>query len=141
MKAGRRRSCISFSTGSQKRAAGTLKRPSLGQLFVPEYRKTTIIAAAMFACSLGAAFGAIQQIPQIVPALAQVGAALPPPERQKIISGAVANRQLFNDRCLGPGADHPIGGGDFRRRARKTDGLPRSRASLPLAHPLDSALK
>jgi MFS family permease len=81
----------------QKRAAGTLKRPSLGELFVPEYRRTTIIAAAMFACSLGAAFGAIQQIPQIVPALVQVDSALPPLERQKIISGAVANTQLFQE--------------------------------------------
>jgi MFS family permease len=81
----------------QKRAAGTLKRPSLGELFVPEYRKTTIIAAAMFACSLGAAFGTIQQIPQIVPALVKVDSLLPPPERQKIISGAVANTQLFQE--------------------------------------------
>jgi MFS family permease len=81
----------------QKRAAGTLKRPSLGELFVPEYRRTTIIAAAMFACSLGAAFGAIQQIPQIVPALVQVDSALPPLERQKIISGAVANTQFFQE--------------------------------------------
>jgi hypothetical protein len=81
----------------QKRAAGTLKRPSLGELFVPEHRKTTLIAAAMFACSLGAAFGAIQQIPQIVPALVQVDSALPLQERQKIISGAVANTQLFQE--------------------------------------------
>jgi MFS family permease len=81
----------------QKKAAGTLKRPSLGELFVPKYRKTTLITAAMFACSLGAAFGAIQQIPQIVPALVQVDAALPPPERAKLISGAVANTQLYQE--------------------------------------------
>ncbi|MGE0885979.1 MAG: MFS transporter [Blastocatellales bacterium] len=81
----------------QKRAAGTLKRPSLGALFVPELRKTTIITAAMFACSLGAAFGAIQQIPQIVPSLVQIDAALPAPERAKLISGAVANTQLFQE--------------------------------------------
>ena len=81
----------------QKRAAGTLKRPSLKELFVPQYRKTTLITAAMFACSLGIAFGAIQQIPQIVPSLVQVDAALPPPERAKIISGAVANTQLFQE--------------------------------------------
>ncbi|HEY8460996.1 MAG TPA: MFS transporter, partial [Blastocatellia bacterium] len=81
----------------QKRAAGTLKRPSFAELFIPEYRKATIISAAMFACSLGAAFGAIQQIPQIVPALAQVDAALTPPERQRIISSAVANTQLFQE--------------------------------------------
>ena len=81
----------------KKREAGTLKRPSLSELFVPEYRKTTLITAAMFACSLGIAFGAIQQIPQIVPSLVQVDATLPPPERAKIISGAVANTQLFQE--------------------------------------------
>jgi MFS family permease len=81
----------------QKRAAGTLKRPSLQELFVPRHRRTTLIAAAMFACSLGAAFGAIQQIPQIVPALVQVDGALSPPERQRVISGAVATTQLYQE--------------------------------------------
>ncbi len=81
----------------QKRAAGTLKRPSLKELFVPEYLKTTLITAGMFACSLGIAFGAIQMAPQIVPSLVQVDAALPPPERAKIVSGAVANTQLFQE--------------------------------------------
>jgi MFS family permease len=81
----------------QKRTAGTLKRPSLGELFRPEYRKTTLIAAAMFACSLGAAFGAIQQSPQIVPALVQVDAALPAPQRAQIISAAVANTQFYQE--------------------------------------------
>jgi MFS family permease len=55
-----------------KRAAGTLKRPSLGQLFAPDLRRTTIVTTLMFACSYGAAFGAIQQIPQIVPATPEV---------------------------------------------------------------------
>ncbi len=81
----------------QKRAAGTLKRPSLGELFTPALRRTTLISAAMFACSLGIAFGAIQQIPQIVPALVKVDAALPPPERAKIVSAAVANTQLYQE--------------------------------------------
>jgi MFS family permease len=57
-----------------KRAAGTLKRPSLWQLFAPELRRTTVVTTLMFACSYGAAFGAIQQIPQIVPALPEVRA-------------------------------------------------------------------
>lgn len=57
-----------------KRAAGTLKRPSIGQLFAPELKRTTIVTTLMFACSYGAAFGAIQQIPQIVPALPEVRA-------------------------------------------------------------------
>ncbi len=58
----------------QKKAAGTLKRPSLAAIFSPELRRTTIVTTLMFACSLGAAFGAIQQVPQIVPFLAEVKA-------------------------------------------------------------------
>jgi len=54
-----------------KRDAGTLKRPSIAQLFSPELRRTTIVTTIMFMCSFGAAFGAIQQIPQIVPGLPQ----------------------------------------------------------------------
>lgn len=56
----------------QKKTAGTLKRPSLWEIFAPAYRRTTIVTTIMFACSYGAAFGAIQQIPQIVPGLANV---------------------------------------------------------------------
>ena len=52
-----------------KKAAGTLKRPSFGQLFQPAFRQTTLVTALMFACSYGAAFGAIQLTPQIVPGL------------------------------------------------------------------------
>lgn len=55
-----------------KKKAGTLKRPSIAQLFSPELRRTTIVTTIMFACSYGAAFGAIQQIPQIVPGLTEV---------------------------------------------------------------------
>jgi hypothetical protein len=58
----------------EKHASGTLRRPSIGELFSPELRGTTIITTAMFACSFGAAFGAIQQMPQIVPGLPQVKA-------------------------------------------------------------------
>ncbi|MEX1233146.1 MAG: MFS transporter [Planctomycetaceae bacterium] len=56
----------------RKRASGTLKRPSIAQLFAPELRKTTIITTIMFTCSFAAAFGAIQQMPQIVPGLPEV---------------------------------------------------------------------
>ncbi len=57
---------------AQKKQAGTLKRPSFRELFGPELRRTTIVTTLMFACSYGAAFGAIQQMPQIVPALPEV---------------------------------------------------------------------
>jgi MFS family permease len=56
----------------QRRAAGTLKRPSIAALFAPDLRRTTIVTTIMFAMAYGAAFGAIQQIPQIVPGLPEV---------------------------------------------------------------------
>ena len=59
---------------AQKRAAGTLKRPSLAAIFSPELRKTTIVTTLMFACSYGAAFGAIQHMPRMIPGLQEVKA-------------------------------------------------------------------
>ena len=56
----------------QKKTAGTLKRPSIAALFAPDLRRTTIVTTVMFAMSYGAAFGAIQQIPQMVPGLPEV---------------------------------------------------------------------
>jgi hypothetical protein len=55
-----------------KKAAGTLHRPSVRELFSPELRRTTIITTIMVAASYGVAFGAIQQMPQIVPGLETV---------------------------------------------------------------------
>ncbi|MBS1807250.1 MAG: MFS transporter [Acidobacteria bacterium] len=81
----------------ERRAAGTLKRPSLAALFQPEYRKTTIITAIMFACSLGAAFGAIQQLPQIVPALVPPTPGMPPPQRAQLVQGTVAGVQTMQE--------------------------------------------
>jgi MFS family permease len=52
-----------------KKMAGTLKRPSIAELFRPEFRRTTIVTTIMFACAYGAAFGALQQAPRIVPGL------------------------------------------------------------------------
>ena len=81
----------------EKSAAGTLKRPSIAELFQPKYRKTTLVTALLFACSLGAAFGAIQQVPQIVPALVQVDASIPPPQRAQIVQSAVASVQTIQE--------------------------------------------
>jgi MFS family permease len=53
----------------QKRAQGTLRRPSIGELFQPALRRTTFATTILFACAYGAAFGAIQMTPQIVPGL------------------------------------------------------------------------
>ena len=70
----------------KKRQEGTLQRPSLAALFAPELRRTTLVTTLMFAMSYGAAFGAIQQIPQMVPGLQEVRertADLPVPEARR----------------------------------------------------------
>ena len=77
----------------QRRAAGTLKRPSIAALFSPELRRTTIVTTIMFAMAYGAAFGAIQQMPRIVPGLAEV-ASLPRPVQQST-AAAVQSWQEF----------------------------------------------
>jgi MFS family permease len=56
----------------QKKAAGTLRRPRFAELFQPQLRRTTFVTTLMFACSYGAAFGAIQHLPGIVPGLPEV---------------------------------------------------------------------
>lgn len=76
-----------------KRTAGTLKRPSFAELFRPEFRKTTLITALMFACSYGAAFGAIQHVPRIVPGLPEV-AELARPVQEQIVSGVQAYQEV-----------------------------------------------
>ncbi len=69
---------------SAKRQAGTLRRPSILELFRPDLRRTTIVATILAACAYGAAFGAIQQIRQIVPGVPEVKEAVagkPRPEQ------------------------------------------------------------
>ena len=51
---------------------GHARRPSLAAIFSPALRRTTVVTTVMFAMVYGAAFGAIQQIPQIVPGLPEV---------------------------------------------------------------------
>jgi MFS family permease len=89
----------------KRKEAGTLRRPSFAELFAPQYRKTTIVTALLFACGYGAAFGAIQQAPQITPALTTPTQAeiqkLPPPKRaaaqsevQKTVSSVQGTQEL-----------------------------------------------
>jgi MFS family permease len=79
-------------TWRSKKAAGTLKRPSLGELFQVEYRRTTVVATIMMACAYGAAFGAVQQVPGIVPGLAEVRE-LPRTTPQERAAAAVTQQQ------------------------------------------------
>lgn len=54
----------------EKRAAGTLKRPSFAELFSPALRRTTLVTAVLSACAYGAAFGALQLTPlRVAPGL------------------------------------------------------------------------
>jgi hypothetical protein len=78
----------------KKRQEGTLQRPSLAALFAPELRRTTLVTTLMFAMSYGAAFGAIQQIPQMVPGLQEVRemtAGLPAPEARRTEQAVASN--------------------------------------------------
>jgi hypothetical protein len=79
-------------TWMEKKTAGTLKRPSFAELFQPAFRKTTWVTTLMLACSFGAAFGAIQQIPGIVPGLPQVAHLARPAQQQ-----AVSSVQFFQE--------------------------------------------
>jgi MFS family permease len=51
---------------AEKKRAGTLRRPSLRELFSPALVRTTVVTTLVFAASYGIAFGAIQQLPQIL---------------------------------------------------------------------------
>src|SRR5260221_1107921 len=72
---------------ARKKAEGTLNRPSFLETFAPQYRRTTVVTTLMFACAYGAAFGAIQHLPQIVPGLPEMKG-LPRPQVQATV-GAV----------------------------------------------------
>ena len=54
----------------------------MAAIFTPELRRTTIVTTLMFACAYGAAFGAIQQMPRIVPGLPEVRTLAPPQQQQ-----------------------------------------------------------
>ncbi len=76
----------------QKRKAGVLKRPSVAELFAPKLRRTTIVTTLMFMCSFGAAFGAIQQMPQIVPGLPDVQERIRTQVAEKVDTAAITAR-------------------------------------------------
>jgi MFS family permease len=90
---------------AEKKAAGTLKRASILELFRPEFRRTTIVTAVLFACSYGAAFGAIQHVPRMVGGLPEVKeqtAGQPAPRQREIVqktAGYVQTVQEIGGLC------------------------------------------
>ena len=77
---------------AEKKKRGTLKRPSIAELFRPVYRQTALVTALIFACGFGAAFGAIQQAPQIARGLEEVRT-LPRPLQEQ----AASSVQLYQE--------------------------------------------
>jgi MFS family permease len=58
-----------------RRASGSLKRPSFGALFSPELRRVTLVTAALSACAYGIAFGALQvTVARVTPGLPELRA-------------------------------------------------------------------
>lgn len=56
-----------------RRAAGTLKRPSFTALFSPELRRVTMLTALLSACAYGIAFGALQvTVARVTPGLPEL---------------------------------------------------------------------
>ena len=77
----------------EKKAAGTLKRPSFVELFRPALRKTTLVTTVMYACAVAAAVGGLQQLPQIIPGLAELRG-LPRPELQAVVASVMATAEI-----------------------------------------------
>jgi hypothetical protein len=73
----------------EKKLAGTLRRPGVAEIFQPAFRRTTVVTTIMMACAFAAAFGAIQQLPRIVPGLPEVRT-LAPPARQQTVAAVQA---------------------------------------------------
>ncbi len=68
---------------ARRKAEGTLKRPSVAELFSPALRRTTIVTTLMFACSYGVAFGGIQQVQYMIEAMPTYQAQVEKVRRQR----------------------------------------------------------
>jgi MFS family permease len=76
----------------QKKLAGTLKRPSIAELFGPGLRKSTVITTFLVACSFALPYGAIQQTVLVIHDLPQVRSLTPRQAEQ-----AVTTVQFFQE--------------------------------------------
>jgi MFS family permease len=74
----------------ERKRAGTLKRPSFGEVFAPHLLRTTLVATTLSACAYAAAFGTLQvTVTGGVPGLPDLAEA-----RQQLIKYEKANRAL-----------------------------------------------
>jgi MFS family permease len=86
----------------KKKSQGTLKRPSVAELFRPALRKTTLVSTMLVACSYALASGVILHTPRMVPGLPAVRGMLPRQIEQTVSSvqvfqelGTIAGRLVF----------------------------------------------
>jgi MFS family permease len=86
----------------EKKSKGTLKRPSLAELFRPALRKTTLVTTMLVACSYALASGVILNTPRMVPGLPTVRILAPRQVEQTVTSvqlfqelGTIAGRLMF----------------------------------------------
>ena len=69
----------------RKREEGTLQRPSIMELFRPEFRKTALLSCFMMACAYAASFGMLQHFARIIPGAPEVKI-VAHADQQKIVS-------------------------------------------------------
>jgi MFS family permease len=86
----------------EKKNKGTLKRPSIAELFRPSLKRTTLLTTLLVACSYALASGVILQTPRMVPGLPQLQGVAPRPVEQTVSRvqlfqelGTIAGRVLF----------------------------------------------
>lgn len=86
----------------EKKAAGTLKRPSIAELFSPALRRTTLVTTLLVACSFALPYGAIQQTVQVIHDLPEVRGLTPRQAEQAVSAvqffqeiGGIAGRLLL----------------------------------------------
>lgn len=99
----------------RKKDAGTLRRPRIAELFTRELRATTILTTLVFASSYGLAFGAIQQLPQILGAQRlstpdEAGHAAVIATAKAAVGGASAEARAAGEAELPPDRRRQIGG-------------------------------
>ena len=69
----------------RKKEEGTLQRPSVLELFRPEFRKTALLSCFMMACAYAASFGMLQHFARIIPGAPEVKI-LAHADQQKVVT-------------------------------------------------------
>jgi nitrate/nitrite transporter NarK len=67
-----------------KKHEGTLKRPSVLELFHPAFRRTALLTCLMMACSYAASFGMLQHFARIIPGMPGVRTLAHPAQQQRV---------------------------------------------------------